>query len=226
MRSLYNPGHLPADTAIFSRVSEGLHPHMRWTKTPDFVHVYRGISPMNRVFFLTSAVCLVRLTQARRVFHRGQHIQTLPKDRCFFAPKLREPFIRERSFLHGRGIDPFYGRAPGSMRREPRPGLSVNPSIPCCRNRCPHLYTKRRLIPTVAATSEIDMPSATSKIIRPRRARPAAMVVERCHARRVWRSAGVRRIVREVLRPRAILIPHREENMGPVSMCQRGQTLP
>ena len=52
--------------------NEGLHPHIRWTKTPDFVHVYRGILPMNRVFFLTAALCLVRHTQARRVFQRGQ----------------------------------------------------------------------------------------------------------------------------------------------------------
>ena len=52
--------------------NEGLHPHIRGTKTPDFVHVYRGISPMNRVFFPTSAVCLVRPPQARRVFQRGQ----------------------------------------------------------------------------------------------------------------------------------------------------------
>src|ERR671925_316179 len=51
-----------------------------------------------------------------------------------------------------------------------------------------------------------------SKIIRPRRARPAEMVVvARCHASRVRRSAGVRRIVRAVLRPRAIAIPHRKE---------------
>jgi hypothetical protein len=52
--------------------NEGLHPHIRWTKTPDFVHVYRGISPINRVFFLTSTVCLVRPTQVRRVFLIGQ----------------------------------------------------------------------------------------------------------------------------------------------------------
>jgi hypothetical protein len=50
----------------------GLHPHIRWTKTPDFAHVYRGISLVNRVFFPTSVVCLLRLTQARRVFQRGQ----------------------------------------------------------------------------------------------------------------------------------------------------------
>src|SRR5262245_21713977 len=80
-------------------------------------------------------------------------------------------------------------------------------------------------MPTVAATPEIDMPSATRKIIRPRRARPAGIVVARCHARRVWRTAGVRRIAREVLRPRAILIPHRQENMHPVSPCQQGHSL-
>ena len=52
--------------------NEGLYPHIRWTKTSDFVRVYRGILPMNRVFFLTSALCLVRHTQARRVFQRRQ----------------------------------------------------------------------------------------------------------------------------------------------------------
>jgi hypothetical protein len=48
--------------------NEGLRPHLWWTKTPDFVHVYRGISPTNRGFFPTSTVCLLHLTQARRVF--------------------------------------------------------------------------------------------------------------------------------------------------------------
>jgi hypothetical protein len=34
--------------------NEGLHPYIRWTKTPDFVHVYCGISPMSRVFLSVS----------------------------------------------------------------------------------------------------------------------------------------------------------------------------
>ena len=89
----------------------------------------------------------------------------------------------------------------------PRPGLSANPSTPCARNRCAHLYTKRRLIPTMAAMAVIDTPSATSKIILPRLARPAGTVVARCHASSVRRSAGVRWMVREVLRPRAIQRP-------------------
>ena len=71
------------------------------------------------------------------------------------------------------------------------------------------------MIPTVAAMSEIDIPLATSKIMRPRRARPAGMVVARCHASSVCRSAGVRRIVREVLRPRAMQRPLRKERMEP-----------
>ena len=49
-----------------------LRPHIWWTKIPDFVHVYRGISLMDRVFFPTSAVCLVHPSQARRVFQRYQ----------------------------------------------------------------------------------------------------------------------------------------------------------
>ena len=69
--------------------------------------------------------------------------------------------------------------------------------------------------PTVAAMSLIVIPSARSKIIRPRRARPAEIVVARCHASSVRRSAGVRQIVREVVRPRAIQTPHREEIMEP-----------
>src|SRR4029453_14137483 len=73
-----------------------------------------------------------------------------------------------------------------TTRREPRPGLSANPSTPCSKKRCAHLYTKRRLIPTVAPMSVIVTPSAKRKIIRPRLARPAEMVVDRCHARSVW----------------------------------------
>jgi hypothetical protein len=74
-------------------VSEGLYPHIRWTKTPDFVRVYRGILPMNRVFFFTSALCLVRHTQARRVFQRRQYIQELPQDRCFLLQNYGNPFF-------------------------------------------------------------------------------------------------------------------------------------
>ena len=48
--------------------NEGLRPHIRRTKTPDFVHVYCGILPMNRVFFLASAVSLAYAPQAGRVF--------------------------------------------------------------------------------------------------------------------------------------------------------------
>src|SRR4029453_8064347 len=62
-------------------------------------------------------------------------------------------------------------------------------------------------MPTVAAMSMIVTPSARSKIIRPRLTNPARMFVARCHAWSVWRSASVRRIVREVGRPRAIRRP-------------------
>src|SRR6266705_1420597 len=46
-----------------------------------------------------------------------------------------------------------------------------------------------------------------SKIIRPRLACPAGMVVDRCQAKSVRRSAAVSRIVRDVGGPRAIPIP-------------------
>ena len=59
------------------------------------------------------------------------------------------------------------------------------------------------------------------QIIRPRRACPAAMVVARCHARSVWRWAGVRRVVREVVRPRGISRPPRHETTDPLVPRQR-----
>jgi hypothetical protein len=63
------------------------------------------------------------------------------------------------------------------------------------------------LLPTAAAVSVIVTPSASSKIIRLRLVRPAGMAVDRCHAKSVLRSGGVRRIVRELLRPRGIKRP-------------------
>jgi hypothetical protein len=76
--------------------------------------------------------------------------------------------------------------AVGGRGRELRPSVSVNPATPWACDRCTHLETKRRLIPTMAATEDNTLP---------RRARPPAMVVARCHARSVWRAAGVRRSV-------------------------------
>ena len=51
--------------------------------------------------------------------------------------------------------------------------------------------------PIVAAMAVIGTPSATSKIILPRLARPAETVVAGCHASSVRRSAGVRVMVRK-----------------------------
>jgi hypothetical protein len=59
----------------------------------------------------------------------------------------------------------------------------------------------------MAAMSVIGTPSARRRIIRARLSSPIRMVVDRCHARSVRRSAGVRVMVREVLRPRAIQRP-------------------
>ena len=74
-------------------------------------------------------------------------------------------------------------------------------------------FTER--VPTVAAIREIGTRSARSTMIRPRRAIPAGMVVDRCHASSVWRSSSVRRIVREVRRPRGIPIPRNKGDMTP-----------
>jgi hypothetical protein len=71
--------------------TEGLRPHILGTKTPDFVHVYRGLSLMNKVFFHTSAACprmphLSRENLSKRLINTNTCNRSL-----FFAPKLREP---------------------------------------------------------------------------------------------------------------------------------------
>src|SRR5215211_9329197 len=73
--------------------NEGLRPHIPGTKTLDCVHVYRGISPTNRVFFHTCAACPRRphLSQenlSKRLVNTNTCNRSL-----FFAPKLREPQI-------------------------------------------------------------------------------------------------------------------------------------
>src|SRR5438128_6965100 len=57
----------------------------------DFVHVYRGVSPMNWVFFPTATVRRVHPAPARRVFQRDQEIQSLPKGRCFLLQNCGNP---------------------------------------------------------------------------------------------------------------------------------------
>jgi hypothetical protein len=64
---------------------------MRWTKTPDFVYVYRGISPTNRVFFHTSAAC-PRMPNLSQKDPSNRLVNTNTCNRSlFFASKLREP---------------------------------------------------------------------------------------------------------------------------------------
>ena len=63
--------------------------------------------------------------------------------------------------------------------------------------------------------------SAAHRRVRPRWARPAEIVVARCHARSLGRAGGVRQRVR----PRAISIPHRQETMGLLATCQSRETL-
>jgi hypothetical protein len=65
-------------------------------------------------------------------------------------------------------------------------------------------------MPTFVAMSVIVTLSASSKIIRLRPATPAGTLVDRCNARSVWRWAGVRWMVKEVLRPRGIQSPLRK----------------
>jgi hypothetical protein len=71
--------------------NEGLRPHILGTKTSDFVHVYRGISPTNRVFFHISAAC-PRMPHLSQENLSKSLVNTNTCNRLlFFAPKLREP---------------------------------------------------------------------------------------------------------------------------------------
>jgi len=127
---------------------------------------------------------------AHSVHRRGVHVP--PRGRLY-CTRVRATCVPMWCGLSERG--PW---------RFPRPGLPASPSTPCPRHRCTHVETKRQLSPTVPARCEIGTLSARSKMIRPRRARPAGMVVERCQAVSVARSSGVRWIASAVLRPRGI----------------------
>jgi hypothetical protein len=71
--------------------NEGLHPHIRWTKTPDFIHVYRGILPMNGGF-LPHCCTLSRTSHPSQKSLSKRSVNTsTSKGSLFFAPKLREP---------------------------------------------------------------------------------------------------------------------------------------
>ena len=75
---------------------------------------------------------------------------------------------------HDPGATPWRAALRGRLAADAPPARFVRqPPTPCSRKRCAHLYTKRRLIPTMAAMAVIGTPSATSKIILPRLARPS-----------------------------------------------------
>src|SRR5262249_14539185 len=76
--------------------NEGLRPHIPWTKTPDFVHVYRGISPTNRLFFHTFAACTRIPHLSQKNLSKGLINTNICNRSLFFAPKLREPRLRPR----------------------------------------------------------------------------------------------------------------------------------
>jgi hypothetical protein len=71
--------------------NEGLRPHIQWMKTPDFAHVYCGVSPINRVFF--PHLCgLSRTPHSSQESLSKRPVNTnTSKGSLFFAPKLREP---------------------------------------------------------------------------------------------------------------------------------------
>ena len=74
------------------------------------------------------------------------------------------------------------------------------------RNRLAHFRTTGRCTPTDCATWDWEYPSASKRMIFPRRANPAAMVVDRCQRSKVWRSSGERAMRNDDFRPRAIAI--------------------
>src|SRR5438105_1902104 len=67
--------------------------------------------------------------------------------------------------------------------------------------------------------------ATTRTHMRPRRASPAGRGSARRHVHHVWCSAGMRRTVGAVMRPRTIWRPHKQKNMDPLSTCQRRETL-
>jgi len=88
----------------------------------------------------------------------------------------------------------------------PRPGASESPARRWERKRLAHLRTTVRWTPSEPATADWACPSAKRRIIFPRRASPAVIVVERCQCSKVSRSSEDRRMRNEDLRPRAIAL--------------------
>lgn len=72
-----------------------------------------------------------------------------------------------------------------------------------------------RWTPTMWPTWDGESPSASSRMIRPRRPSPAALVVDRCQRAKVARSVRDRTMGKEAVRPRAMVISSQ-------SCCGRG----
>ena len=88
----------------------------------------------------------------------------------------------------------------------PRPGASERPSRRWARTCVAPWRTTVRCTPTACTTANGEAPAANERIILPRRIRPAARGVDRCHRSSVCRSLDARTMRQEDVRPRAIAI--------------------
>jgi hypothetical protein len=104
----------------------------------------------------------------------------------------------------------------------PGRGLSWRPAKPWSRYRSAHLRTCRTLKPHRSAVSFKVWPWSRSRRIRPRRAKPAGPVVARCQRSISARSAGVRTMVREDLRPRMATPRNRGAGRGSIALWPSG----
>jgi len=109
-----------------------------------------------------------------------------------------------------RGAPPLGGKRPLA----PRPGASARRSRRWARTRWAHVRTTVRCTPTTGATAEWAYPAASRRRIFPRRAHPAAMVVDRCQRSKVGRASGDMTTRQEDFRPRAIAISSPSQGMG------------
>ena len=124
---------------------------------------------------------------------------------CSAHPLRARAACTARAFSHGRRM---LLSSPSHSTHQPPP-RPVYPSIPqrAAPEIAPPVFTTT-LIPTLTAISNQSRRRRRGGRNRPgTSSSPARMVVDRCQARSVWRSSGVREMVRAVVRPRAIQRP-------------------
>ena len=71
--------------------NDGLNPRITWVKIPDFFHVYRGISPVNGVFFHTVRGVLSTHHSGSDLLSKRPINTNISRELLFVVPLLREP---------------------------------------------------------------------------------------------------------------------------------------